>query len=117
MHAGPRVHEKRSLSVYVSSTGRDLAAHRRAVLKHMQGLDRIHCHATDFGARDKAAFDHCREQIDNCDIFVGLVGHDRGWEPPDDAHPRSITELEYEWAAGKPRLMFVAPEGRSAETS
>ena len=50
--------------------------------------------------------------MEEADIFVGLIGNYRGWEPDGDNKQRSITEMEYDWAvdAKKPRLMFVAPE-------
>ena len=43
------------------------------------------------------------------DLFIGLIGMRRGWEPPDDNQDRhSITEMEYDWAKDiAPRFMYV----------
>lgn len=107
----------RRLTVFLSSTGKDLAAHRRAIIDHMRPLDGFHCDASeDFGARDPATIEFCRRRVHNADVLVGLIGHWRGWEPAGDNARRSITEMEYDWAAdaGRSRLMFVAPEAAAA---
>ena len=101
------------LSVFLSSTASDLVEYRRAVIEAMHRLDHIHCDPMEyFGARDAATLPFCRERVGKCDIFVGLIGHFRGWEPDGDNGLRSITEMEHDWAehASKPRLMFVAPD-------
>ena len=103
----------RVLTVFLSSTGRDLGPYRTAIRERMRRLDHFRCDAMEtFGARDATALDFCRERVVAAEVFVGLIGHYRGWEPPGDNQQRSITEMEYDWAtdAGKSRLMFVAPE-------
>ena len=64
----------------------------------------------DFGARDSAPDDFCRENAWGCDVFVGIVGHLYGSSPPESQ--KSFTELEYDDAiqSKRPRLMFLAPE-------
>ena len=54
----------------------------------------------------------CHEQVLEADLFVGLIGMRRGWEPPsDNSERRSITEMEYDWAKDHaPRFMYVAPD-------
>jgi len=99
--------------VFLSSTGKDLRDYRQAVIDHLARLDHFLCDAQEhFGARDAGAIAFCRERVRKADIFVGLIGHYRGWEPPVDEAARSITEMEYDWAseAAKPRLVFVAPD-------
>jgi len=99
--------------VFLSSTGKDLRAYRQAVIDHLARLDHFLCDAQEnFGARDAGAIAFCRERVRRADIFVGLIGHYRGWEPPVDNSGRSITEMEYDWAseADKPRLVYVAPD-------
>ena len=101
------------LSVFLSSTGQDLADYRRAVVDRLRFSDNIRCDAMEtFGARDAAALEFCRERVQACDVFVGLIGHYRGEEAPGDNQQRSFTELEYLWAteAEKPRLMYVTPD-------
>ncbi len=99
--------------VFLSSTGADLAAFRRQLIADARGHDWFILDAMeDWGARSRPPLHLCRQKVDEDDIFVGLIGNYRGWEPDGDNKQRSITEMEYDWAAesGKPRLMFVAPE-------
>ena len=98
-------------TVFLSSTARDLAKHREAVYRAIEGLDGYHCkRMEDFGARDREADDFCRAKVAECDLLVGIVGHLYGSCPP--GSEQSYTEQEYEAAviAEIPRLMFLAPE-------
>ncbi|MGQ9625958.1 MAG: DUF4062 domain-containing protein, partial [Anaerolineae bacterium] len=98
-------------TVFLSSTSKDLAKHRRAVIEAIESLDDWHCVRMEkFGARDWEADDFCRARVAECDLFVGIVGHLYGSCPK--GSEKSYTEREYEAAvaAGKPRLIFIAPE-------
>ncbi len=71
--------------VFLSSTGKDLHDYREAVIAHLAKLDHFLCDAQEnFGARDASAVPFCRERVRDADIYVGLIGQYRGWEPPDD---------------------------------
>jgi hypothetical protein len=63
----------------------------------------------DFGAADETPLDHCLSRVKQCDIFLGIVGHFYGSISP--TNQCSFTENEYDAANGRPRLMFIAPEG------
>ncbi len=100
-------------TVFLSSTGADLGPYRAQVIEDARGHDWFRLDAMeDFGARSAPPIEFCRRRVEEGDIFVGLIGHYRGWEPEGGDGQRSITEMEYDWAADgkKPRLMFVAPE-------
>lgn len=102
--------------VFLGSTGKDLRNYRRAVIDHLSTLDHYLCEAPEDPREDDAnTLPQWRERVLSTDIFVGLIGRDRGWEPPADQQNRSIIELEYDWAgeAGRPRLIFFAPEDAS----
>lgn len=104
---------RRVLDVFLSSTAMDLAAHRAAVHARLMRTGLFHCvRQEDFGARDAGAVDYCRQEAQKADLFVGLVGLRRGWEPDGDNERRSITEMEHDWAreAGRRRYMWVAPD-------
>jgi tetratricopeptide (TPR) repeat protein len=66
----------------------------------------------DFGAQDAEAVNYCREKVQASDIFLGLTGQRRGWEPDGDSTMRSISEMEHDWAkqAGVRRFLYVAPD-------
>ena len=100
--------------VFLSSTGTDLEKYRSMVLKTIAKYEHFLCIAMEsFGARDASSLEFCKSKVEACDLFVGLIGHYRGSEVPTDRLKRSITEFEYDWASasGKPRLMFLLPEG------
>jgi tetratricopeptide (TPR) repeat protein len=100
-------------TVFLSSTGADLGPYRAQLIEDARGHDWFRLDAMEeFGARSALPIDFCRRRVEEADIFVGLIGTYRGWEPEGDNKQRSITEMEYDWAADakKRRLMFVAPE-------
>ena len=104
---------RRVLEVFLSSTAMDLAAHRTAVHERLMRTGLFHCvRQEDFGAQDAGAIDYCRQAAQKADLFVGLVGLRRGWEPDGDNAMRSITEMEHDWAreAGRRRFLWVAPD-------
>ena len=103
----------RKLKVFLSSTAQDLTAFRWAVHARLAASPLFVCiRQEDFGARPHPAVDTCRAQVLEADLFIGLIGMRRGWEPPDhNPTQRSITEMEYDWAKDRaPRFMYVAPE-------
>ena len=98
-------------TIFLSSTGRDLAAYRQAAGDAINALDGYKCiRMEEFGARDAMADDFCQAKAKECDVFVGILGHCYGRSPKDSE--KSYTEQEYDAAVatGKPRLVFLAPE-------
>ena len=99
--------------VFLSSTALDLAEHRKAVHKRLMRTGLFHCvRQEDFGAQNAGAVDFCCREAQEADIFVGLIGLRRGWEPDGDNEKRSITEMEHDRArdAGRRRYLWVAPD-------
>jgi len=97
--------------VFLSSTAKDLRDYGEAVCRAINRLEDYKCiWMEDFGARDWEADKFCRQKVAGCDILVGVVGHCYGSCPK--GSDKSYTEREYDAAvaAGKPRLMFFAPE-------
>jgi tetratricopeptide (TPR) repeat protein len=104
---------RKVLDVFLSSTARDLAAYRDAVHERLTRTPFFHCiRQEDFGAQDAGAVEFCRAQAQAADLFVGLIGLRRGWEPDGDNATRSITEMEYDWAkqAGRRRFLWVTAD-------
>ena len=97
--------------VFLSSTSKDLAAHRQAVERAISGLEGFAPIAMEnFGARDATASEIDEAKVHACDVFIGLVGHCYGSSPKDD--PTSYTEQEFDLASAlsRPRLMLVASD-------
>jgi hypothetical protein len=97
--------------VFLSSTSKDLAAHREAVERAILRLEGfMPIVMENFGARDGTASQIDEAKVRECDVFVGLIGHLYGSSPKDN--PTSYTEQEFELATalGRPRLMLVASD-------
>jgi len=63
-----------------------------------------------FGARDASAGEFCIKLIEECELFVGILGHMYGSVDP--TLGKSFTELEFDTARRmqKPRLLFLSRE-------
>jgi Domain of unknown function (DUF4062)/inactive STAND len=98
--------------VFISSTAKDLAEFRAATIKQVERLDGWKCvNMERFGARAGPTVDACKELVQSCDLFLGIVGHLYGSCPRESS--TSYTEHEYEATvtASIPRLMFIAQDG------
>ena len=64
-----------------------------------------------FTAREDKPADYCRQQVQQADLYVGIVGFMYG-SPVLDDPGRSYTELEFDVATklGLPRLLFLLDE-------
>jgi len=102
----------RYLTVFLSSTAKDLQAYRDAVYHAIHRLPGYHCvRMEEFGARPGTAEEVCRAAVAEADLFVGLIGHLHGSRPK--GSELSYTEMEVEAAtkAGKPLLLYLAAKG------
>jgi len=98
--------------VFISSTAKDLAPFRTAAIAKIERLDGWKCvNMERFGARAGPTVEVDKKLVQQCKLFVGLLGHLYGNCPKGST--TSYTEHEYEAAvtANIPRLMFVAEEG------
>lgn len=111
------------LRVFVSSTtSAGIGLYRQAV---RDALTPVHFVITTdaLPASSAPIFETVGEEIDNCDVFVCLVGHDHGYIPTEEegnADRRSMVELEYLRARerGKPIVAFrIEKEGSSEAIS
>jgi tetratricopeptide (TPR) repeat protein len=102
----------RKLKVFLSSTAKDLTAFRKAVHVRLAASPLFDCiRQEDFGAQPHPPVALCQAQVLECELFIGLIGMRRGWEPPDNPDKRSITEMEYDWAKDIAlRFMYVTPK-------
>ncbi|HEV3292431.1 MAG TPA: tetratricopeptide repeat protein [Streptosporangiaceae bacterium] len=94
--------------VYVSSTISDLRAERQAVMDWLVAAQHqvVHSYRPD----SDTVRDSCLADVDTCDLYVLIVGHRYGFQPPED-NPEglSITRLEFRRAgqSGKPRIVLL----------
>ena len=98
------------VKVFLSSTYRDLEAHRAAVLaalRRVNGVDKVLA-MEDWTASPHQTKDECLQLVGEADLFVLIVGALHGFLPAGDTH--SITESEFDEAIAQGRrvLAFVA---------
>jgi len=98
-------------TLFVSSVQKELNAERRAIKSFLQNDPLLRRFFDVFvfeelPASDRRADDVYLDEVENCDLYVGLFGNEYGSE---DARGISPTEREFDLATqkGKPRLIFV----------
>ncbi|TAK55332.1 MAG: DUF4062 domain-containing protein, partial [Bacteroidetes bacterium] len=84
------------MKIFVSSTYIDLVEYRRAVEKAINLLGQQFKGMEYFGSRSEEPKIVAFNEIDQCDIFVGVYAHRYGFIP--DGDTKSITEQEFDYA-------------------
>lgn len=105
-------------SIFISSVQKELAAERRALKDFVHGDPLLRQFFEvflfeDLPATDRRADEVYLAEVDRCALYVGLLGHEYGFE---DAAGISPTEHEFNRAAtaGKPRFIYVRGTDDSA---
>ena len=98
------------MKAFLSSTYLDLIEHRKAVINALRTMDEEVRHMEVFGARDDEATTVSLEELDKCDVLVGVYAYRYGTVPT--GSKTSVTEQEYLHAMSKktPILVFVVDE-------
>jgi hypothetical protein len=105
--------------VYVSSTIADLEAERQAVIGWLVAAQHQVVHS--YRPSSETVRDGCLDDVNTCDVYVLILGHRYGLQPPkDNPEGLSITQLEFRRAGqqGKPRVALLRtsiPEVRLAD--
>ncbi len=97
--------------LFVSSVQKELQAERRAVQRFVQNDPLLRRFFDvflfeDLPAADRRADGIYLEQVERCDIYVGLFGKEYGFEDETGISPTE-REFDHATARGKPRLIFV----------
>lgn len=92
-------------TVFISSTYEDLIPHRRMVWEllgnynvNIRGMER-------FGARKETPLDTCIAEVEQSDIYIGLISYKLG--SIEKKSSKSFTQLEYEKALELNRDIFI----------
>src|SRR5690349_11286772 len=94
--------------VYVSSTIVDLEPERQAVIDWLVAAQHQVVHS--YRPNSHRVRDSCLADVDTCDLYVLILGHRYGFQPPqDNLEGLSITQLEFRRAGqqGKPRVALL----------
>lgn len=96
--------------VYISSIYEDLRKERVAVRDAVLSLGHLPVAMETMSASERRPSDACIRDVEDCQLYVGIVAWRYGYCPP--PHDKSITHLEYEEArrCGIPRLVFLLDE-------
>ncbi|MBI5702904.1 MAG: DUF4062 domain-containing protein [Chloroflexota bacterium] len=98
------------MKVFLSSTYNDLIEHRQAAHDALEQLGLHVIWMEAFGARPEESTKACLDEIEACELFVGIYAHRYGYIP--EGTGASITEQEFDHAQslGKPIFGFIVHE-------
>jgi hypothetical protein len=99
------------LSVFISSTWIDLVPERETLEHALHRLRSIRFVGMEyFGARSESTRQVSLDEVDRCDVYVGIIGHRYG---------SGITEAEYDRAIGHglPCLIYLKDDWSGAKNS
>lgn len=96
-------------TAYLSSTLKDLKDERDAVCEALSD-ECVVRHS--YLASEEELIESCLQDVSRCDVYILILGMRYGYTPerPDNPDNLSITELEYQKAQNKPRLVFIKDE-------
>ncbi|MCP5102445.1 MAG: DUF4062 domain-containing protein [bacterium] len=99
------------MKVFVSSTYEDLKEYRKKAVGVLNHYKCTPLAMEFFGSRTQDAETVCEDEIQECDIFIGIYAHRYGYVPK--RRKKSITRREYELAKkeGKTCLCFIVKKG------
>ncbi|MGO9008816.1 MAG: DUF4062 domain-containing protein [Bryobacteraceae bacterium] len=100
-----------SKTVFISSTYKDLKDHRREVWNTLKSLGIAVRGMEEFGARTTEPLATCLAEVEQSDVYAGIVAYRLGSVDPKTQEP--FTLLEYKKAAeqGKEILIYLADDG------
>jgi ATP-dependent DNA helicase RecG len=104
--------------IFISSVQKEFALERRTLRDFIEGDALLRQFFDvflfeDLPASDRRPDEVYLDEVDRCDLYVGLFGNSHGSEGKDGLSP---TELEFDRAttAAKPRVIFVKGDSDSA---
>jgi hypothetical protein len=92
------------MKVFLSSTYTDLIDHRRAAHDTLEQLGLHVIWMEALGARPVESTKACLDEVEDCELFVGVYAHRYGYIP--DGSTVSITEQEFNHAQKLERPIF-----------
>lgn len=95
------------IKVFISSTSLDLQTERDSVMEQLNRMKIPFAAMEYFGSRNNNPAEVSIEELDRCQIYVGIIGFRYGSLIQNS--PKSYTEYEYDYASGKRlhRLIYL----------
>jgi len=101
-------------NIYISATHEDLVDQRKAVYEALLMMGHEVVAMEDYAATHMRPLEKCLQDVENCEVLVGIIAWRYGYRPPGETNPhnRSITELEIRCALEKKKtcLFFLLDE-------
>jgi hypothetical protein len=91
--------------VFISSTYLDLKQFRTKLGRSLTEIDVEILGMEKFGARTKKPLETCLEEVDKCDVYIGIIAFRYGSTEKETG--KSFTQLEYERAIKKEKEIFI----------
>lgn len=103
-------------TVFISSTFIDLKEERKVIWESLKKFDVLVRGMEQFGARKEDSLTTCINEVEQADIFVGIIGYRLG--SIDKKTGKSYTQLEYDKAhkSGKEILIYIIDDESSKVT-
>jgi hypothetical protein len=92
-------------TVFISSTYKDLKDHRREVWDTLKRFDVIVRGMEEFGARTTGPLETCLAEVEQSDVYVGIMAYRLGSIDPKTKKP--FTLLEYEQAVEQKKEILI----------
>lgn len=99
--------------IFISSTYIDLVSHRESIWELLQSFNVSISGMEKFGARTEIPLETCIKEVEDSDIYIGIIGMRYG--SIEKESKKSFSQLEYERAKklGKEILIFIIDENNS----
>ena len=94
-------------SVFISSTYRDLKDHRREVWDSLKQFNVTVRGMEEFGARTAGALETCLAEVEQSDVYVGIIAYRLGSVDPGSKKPFTVLEYEKAIELKKEVLIYI----------
>jgi hypothetical protein len=95
-------------TVFISSTFKDLKEHRRKVWDALKKFDVSVKGMEEFGARTEGPLETCLAEVEESDVYIGILGFRLGSIDPESRKPFAVLEYETAIEQGKEILIYIA---------
>jgi hypothetical protein len=97
-------------TAFISSTYRDLAEHRREVWDALKHFDVSVRGMEEFGARTTGPLETCLAEVEQSDVYVGIIAYRFGSIDPETKKPFTVLEYEKALEQQKEILIYIADD-------
>jgi hypothetical protein len=101
-------------TVFISSTFKDLKDYRREVWDALRRFSVSVRGMEEFGARTARPLETCLAEVEQSDVYVGIIAYRLGSIDPETKKPFTVLEYEKAFEQNKDILIYVADENAAS---